>query len=59
MGDDGELMERLVAASGAEESPIDREEHAARVAEVVERVRGVGVDIPDELLEQARKRRRS
>jgi hypothetical protein len=56
MSDDADLMERLVDAAGADESPVDREEHAGLVAKVVERVRGAR-DLTDDLLEQTRMRR--
>lgn len=55
MREDHDLEERLFAASGAEESPVDREEHASRVAAVVNRVRGLrAAGITDDLLERVR-----
>lgn len=51
------LKERLLAAAGAEESPVDREEHATLVAKVVERVRAPRVDLSADLLERTRSHR--
>jgi hypothetical protein len=48
------LKERLMRAI-ADESPIDREEHAGRIAKVVERARGSSVvRMVEELLERTR-----
>jgi hypothetical protein len=57
MSESADLKDRLLEAAGAEESPVDREEHATLVAKVVERARGAR-DLTKDLLEQARSRRR-
>jgi hypothetical protein len=55
MTDDVDLRERLLAAAGAEESPVDREEHAGLVAAVVHRARGSSAGrLVEELLERTR-----
>jgi len=55
MSEGQDLKDRLLAASGAEESPVEREEHASLVEKVVERVRGARVvDLTAELFERVR-----